>query len=94
MNFFSANFLQVNVYFKILNIESQTTSSASSFVALLLDIGGQLGLFLDVSAISIMEFGTWVVDEIKNQLFEDSASHQSITTEIPLSSAIPIMSRL
>ena len=58
--------------------------------------GGQLGLFLDVSAISVMEFGTWVVDEIKNQLFEErqcvSASHQNmITTEIPLSSAIPIM---
>ena len=69
MNFFSANFLEVSVYFETLNVESQTTSSAYSFVALLSDIGGQLGLFLGVSTISLMEFGTWVVDEIKNRVF-------------------------
>ena len=67
-SFFPINFLEVTVYFETLNIETQTTSSAYSFVALLSDIGGQLGLFLGVSIISIMEFGTWVIDEIKNRV--------------------------
>ena len=52
-----------------MNIETQTTSNAYSFIALLSDIGGQLGLFLGVSVISIMEFGTWIVDEIKDRVF-------------------------
>lgn len=64
---FPSNLLQMNVYFETLNIETQTTNNAYSFVALLSDIGGQLGLFLGVSVISIMEFATWLVDEIKNR---------------------------
>ena len=69
VNFFPTNLLQISVYFETLNIETQTTNRAYSFVALLSDIGGQFGLFLGVSVISIMEFGTWVVDEIKNRVF-------------------------
>ena len=66
---FPTNHLAVNIYFETLNIETQTTSNAYSFIALLSDIGGQLGLFLGVSVISIMEFGTWIIDEIKNRIF-------------------------
>ena len=66
---FPTDFLALNVYFETLNIKTQTTSNAYSFIALLSDIGGQLGLFLGVSVISIMEFGTWIVDEIKDRVF-------------------------
>ena len=66
---FPTNFLVANVYFETLNVQSETTSFAYSFIALLSDIGGQLGLFLGVSVISIMEFGTWIVDEIKDRIF-------------------------
>ena len=59
----------MSVYFETLNIETETTRSAYSFVALLSDIGGQLGLFLGISIITIIEFGTWIVDEIKNRVF-------------------------
>ncbi len=65
------NVLSVNVFFETLNIETQATNYAYGFVALLSDIGGQLGLFLGVSVISIMEFGTWIIDEVKNRLFGD-----------------------
>ena len=65
---FPANLLGISVYFETLNIETQTTSYSYSFIALLSDIGGQLGLFLGVSVISIMEFGTWIVDEVKNRI--------------------------
>ena len=40
VNYFLTNFLHINVYFETLNIETQTTSNAYSFVALLSDIGG------------------------------------------------------
>ena len=68
-DYFPNNILAINVYFETLNVEMQTTTNAYSFIALLSDIGGQLGLFLGVSVISIMEFGTWIIDEIKDRVF-------------------------
>ncbi|XP_064392817.1 acid-sensing ion channel 1C-like [Halichondria panicea] len=73
-----SNLLSVNVYFETLNVEMQTTSNAYGAVALLSDIGGQLGLFLGVSVISIMEFGTWIVDEVKNRLFGDKFKERKL----------------
>lgn len=62
-----ADIVGVNVYFETLNVETFTTNSAYSVVALLSDIGGQLGLFLGISVISMMEFGTWLLDEFKDR---------------------------
>lgn len=61
------NFVVVNVYFETANIEHFTTTSAYSVVALLSDIGGQLGLFLGVSVVSMMEFGVWLLDEFRDR---------------------------
>ena len=71
------NVLSVNVYFESLNFETQTTSDAYGPVALLSDIGGQLGLFMGVSVISVMEFITWLVDEFKFQLVGESTREKS-----------------
>lgn len=50
-------------------MERKETSSSYTVVALLSDIGGQLGLFLGSSVISILEFVTWIMDEIKDRVF-------------------------
>ena len=63
-NFF-INSLEVNVYFDTLNIETLTTDEAYSFIALLSDIGGQVGLFLGLSVISVLQFGDWIIKTIR-----------------------------
>ena len=67
ISYYEENILIVNIYFESLNIELQTTKDAYGVVALLSDMGGQLGLFLGVSVISVLEFVTWVVDELKDR---------------------------
>ncbi len=61
------NILSVNVYFEDLNLEEQVTENAYSVTALLSDIGGQLGLFIGASVISLIEFWLWVLDELKDR---------------------------
>jgi acid-sensing ion channel 5 len=63
----SSNAVSINVYFESLNVENVTTTSAYSVIALLSDIGGQLGLFLGVSIISMIEFGVWLLDEFRDR---------------------------
>ena len=63
------NLLQITVYFETLNVETLTTRSAYTFVALLSDIGGQLGLFLGLSVLSIVEYGNWIIKKIRGQNF-------------------------
>jgi len=63
------NVLTVSVYFKSLSIRQEVTSYSYDFGALLGDIGGQLGLFLGISVISITEFVTWLVDEVIERIF-------------------------
>ena len=66
-DFLEDNVLLVNIYFEDLNLEEQVTKDAYSVSALLSDLGGQLGLFLGASVITMIEFGLWILDELKDR---------------------------
>ena len=59
--------ISVSVFFQDFNIEKQTTRDVYEVTALLSDIGGQLGLFLGASVVSMLEFVLWVMDEVKDR---------------------------
>lgn len=63
------NYLGLNIYYQSQNTEVEETVNAYSATALLSDIGGLLGLFIGMSVISMLEFGTWILDEIKDRCF-------------------------
>ena len=63
---FLLNFLAVNIYFEDLAITKSETTNSYSFVALLSDIGGQLGLFVGASVISMLEIGLLLFDIFKD----------------------------
>jgi hypothetical protein len=63
------NYLALNIYYQSQNTDIEETVNASSTTALLSNIGGLLGLFLGMSVISMLEFGTWLLDEIKDRCF-------------------------
>ena len=54
----------VNVYFEDIMVTVSTTVYSYSFSAFLSDLGGQLGLFLGASVISMLEFFFFLVDEV------------------------------
>ena len=58
------NILSATIFFEEPYIETVKTQDSYSPTALLSDIGGQLGLFLGASVISMIEFGWFLVDEM------------------------------
>lgn len=62
------NLVALEVYFEDLVQLHVDERPAYDAVRLLADIGGQLGLFLGVSVLSVTEFLTWLLDEVKDRL--------------------------
>ena len=65
---YKKNMVALEVYFKDLAVEVVEEQQAYDAVRLLADIGGQLSLFLGVSVLSVTEFLTWLLDEMKDRL--------------------------
>lgn len=63
------NLLAANIFYESLSINEQVTASSYDVVSLLSEIGGQLGLFMGISIISLVEFLFWVLDEVKDRCF-------------------------
>lgn len=63
------NLLKVHVFYKELTIEKELTVRSYSLTGLIADIGGQMGLFLGASIISLTEFLTLIFDQVKDRLF-------------------------
>ena len=61
------SFLSVRVFFSELIMVTEITETSYSLTALVADIGGQLGLFLGLSIISLTEFLVWIFDEFKDR---------------------------
>ena len=68
------SFLSVRVFFSELIMVTEVTERSYSLTALIADIGGQLGLFLGLSIISLTEFLVWILDELKDRCFGISES--------------------
>ena len=61
------NLMFVNIFFEDLNVQEVVTADAYGFIALISDIGGELSLFLGASVVTMLEFGVWILDELKDR---------------------------
>jgi acid-sensing ion channel 5 len=58
----------VNVYYETLNVQTQTTVFSYGIEEFFAEVGGQLGLFIGVSVITLFEFVIFLADELKNRI--------------------------
>lgn len=63
------NYLKVHVFYKSLSISREITERSYSLTELIANIGGNMGLFLGASIISLTEFLVMIVDQIKDRIF-------------------------
>ena len=54
----------VDIYFGDPHSRTSSTTNAFTVISLLSNIGGQLGLFLGISIISLVELGVLTIDEV------------------------------
>lgn len=77
------NLVALEVYFEDLVVQLVDEQPAYDAFRLIADIGGQLGLFLGVSLLSVTEFLTWLLDEAKDRLlFCKAARRKSRRNEL------------
>ena len=62
------NLVQLNIFYEDFLVQHIVEEPSYDAIRLLADIGGQLGLFLGVSVLSITEFLMWIFDEAKDRL--------------------------
>ena len=63
------NFISLHMYFDELIKRKEVTVRSYDANSLIADIGGQMGLFLGASIISLTEFLVWLIDELKDRCF-------------------------
>lgn len=62
------NFLKLNIFFEALNYESISQIPAYDFASLLGDIGGNMGLFIGASILTVIEVFDFIYENIKFRL--------------------------
>ena len=76
------NLVGIEVYFEDLITQHVTEEPAYDVIRLLADIGGQLGLFLGVSVLSVVEFLMWILDEAKDRVLCCKEVRQVVNCDI------------
>ena len=64
---FRENWILLEVYFSTLSVQTQTTAFTYGVEEFFAEVGGQLGLCIGVSIISLFEFVIYILDEIKDR---------------------------
>ncbi|EHB09148.1 Amiloride-sensitive cation channel 1, neuronal [Heterocephalus glaber] len=90
--YISENILVLDIFFEALNYETIEQKKAYEVAALLGDIGGQMGLFIGASILTILELFDYIYELIKEKLLdllgkeEDEGSHdENVVRAVPRS---------